>query len=198
MVTAIIYSGFSRAGKSTAGQIFKNFGISTTSTSAYISGRAATILSKLSGYDYTSCYKMLDRKRLEDDKICLHYTGFTCRNWKIYVAEKIIVANIGRNGMVDATAHLLAPGNHIFACESIGGAETDLWVKSLKKRYLCCHIEFLNIRSYDEENDGSRWLLESSKYTVTEIWNLKESRESFKRDLKRYLEHKLRLTLRNP
>jgi hypothetical protein len=70
---------------------------------------------------------------------------YTPRAFKISIAEKVIVPILGREAMINASFRCCYKDNIV--CESIGGAELDMYLSYIRVNYPGAKVLVLNMRS---------------------------------------------------
>jgi hypothetical protein len=133
----LIICGFARTGKSTLVNELKEEDWSIASTSQVLDD---------------ICYRLLGILDVQDvnfeKKTGTVYSGryeYTPREFKINVAEEVIVPVFGREAIVKASFKGCYSSNIV--CESIGGDELDLLLNYIRRNYPASPVLVLNMRS---------------------------------------------------
>jgi hypothetical protein len=157
MKTALLVSGYSRAGKSTTlNHISGSYpDVKVVSTSALLSTMASSFITS-QRCEQAIAKQVVDTK---DDYTCKSLSGLTVRELKIAIAEQVIVPFFGRfEGLVlPALRAAVEDGVEKVIFETIGGEEATLAADYLRKNGYT--LKQANMTCPTEEPDGTRSLL---------------------------------------
>jgi hypothetical protein len=183
----ILIGGYSRSGKTSVLKAFKERGIDVASTSQQLdlicSSLICHVKKRALQNDWTEIYRDFlkgrvdtdtslvdDLQRKDNSRFKQTLKGLSCREFKIYIAESVIVPTQGRlDGLILPMLRNVNPQAPIVAIETIGGEEAELVMAALPSNVV---ITYVNMRSnLEETNVDSRQLLK----TGAELWFSKEN-----------------------
>lgn len=143
----VFIGGYSRSGKSSTMNLLSRAGYTCASTSQYLTNVSAYVTTKVgttaaearSTQEYAALVEqyMLNRPEptpleltirealtSKHDDLLLTMTLKTCRDFKIHIAEEVIVPNFGRTqGMIVPACEAVPPETPLVFFETIGGIE---------------------------------------------------------------------------